>query len=311
MTKIPDVESPTVTAIYEAYELKSDNGFRPHLGASVIGRACDREIWSIFRWITKANHEGRVLRLFDTGNHAEPRMVADIRATGATCLDVDPTTGRQFRVEAHGAHFGGSLDGVAKGLREAPETWHVAEFKTHGNKSFQKLKKEGVNKSKPEHFAQMQVYMHLTGMTRAFYLAVNKDTDELYSERIRYDKEFSEQIMERAGKIIFAKAPPSRQSEDPSYWECKFCDHWGNCHGGELANRNCRTCLHSTPNANGDWVCELAEGEPPILTVNEQEIGCPDHRFIPPLIAGEQIDLDGDVVVYEMRDGTKWKDEGT
>jgi len=26
----------------------------------------------------------------------------------------------------------------------------------------------------------MQVYMHLAGLDRAFYLAVNKNTDELY-----------------------------------------------------------------------------------------------------------------------------------
>ena len=39
------------------------------------------------------------------------------------------------------------------------------------------LKAKGVEKSKPEHAAQMQVYMHLAGLERAFYLAVNKDTD--------------------------------------------------------------------------------------------------------------------------------------
>ena len=33
----------------------------------------------------------------------------------------------------------------------------------------------------------MQIYMSLTGMTRAMYLAVNKDTDELYSERVNAD----------------------------------------------------------------------------------------------------------------------------
>ena len=35
----------------------------------------------------------------------------------------------------------------------------------------------------------MQSYMHLAGLERAFYLAVNKNTDELYQERIRYDAE--------------------------------------------------------------------------------------------------------------------------
>lgn len=54
-------------------------------------------------------------------------------------LEVDPETGRQFRVEAHGGHFGGSLDAVALGLLEAPKTCHVVEFKTHSAKSFAEL----------------------------------------------------------------------------------------------------------------------------------------------------------------------------
>ena len=62
MAAIPEFVSPTIERIYKAYKIKSDNGWRPHLGASVIGRECDREVWSIFRWITKADHEGRILR---------------------------------------------------------------------------------------------------------------------------------------------------------------------------------------------------------------------------------------------------------
>ena len=68
----------------------------------------------------------------------------NLRATGATVLEVDPETGRQWRVEAHGGHFGGSLDAVAIGLREAPKTWHVVEFKTHSAKSFRDLVAKGV-----------------------------------------------------------------------------------------------------------------------------------------------------------------------
>ena len=38
---------------------------------------------------------------------------------GVTVWDVDPDTKQQFRVEAVGGHFGGSLDGVLMGLIEA------------------------------------------------------------------------------------------------------------------------------------------------------------------------------------------------
>ena len=56
---------------------------------------------------------------------------------------------------------------VALGLLEAPKTWHVVEFKTHSAKSFRELAAKGVAEAKPQHWAQMQVYMHLTGITRA------------------------------------------------------------------------------------------------------------------------------------------------
>ena len=167
MAELPETPTPTLTAIYADYEARQGNGFRDHLGASIIGKSCARALWYDFRWVTPARHSGRLLRLFETGQLEEDRLVRNLRATGATVLEVDPETGRQFRVEAHGGHFGGSLDGVAIGILEAPKTWHVLEFKTHGVKSFNELTAKGVVLAKPQHAAQMQIYMHLTGITRA------------------------------------------------------------------------------------------------------------------------------------------------
>ncbi len=60
----------------------------------------------------------------------------------------------------------------------------MLEFKTHSAKSFADLAAKGVEASKPQHVAQMQIYMHLTGITRALYVAVCKDTDALHIERV-------------------------------------------------------------------------------------------------------------------------------
>ena len=139
MAELPAITSLTREAIFSAYEADTRDGFRTHLGASLIGKECERALWYDFRWATKAKFPGRVLRLFETGNREEDRLVGNLRRTGATVLELDPETGRQFRVQAHGGHFGGSLDGVAINLLEAPKTWHVLEFKTHSNKSFNDL----------------------------------------------------------------------------------------------------------------------------------------------------------------------------
>jgi hypothetical protein len=179
----------TVAAIYAAYEAAQGDGYRDHLGASSIGAPCDRAIWYSWRWTTRARHTGRLLRLFQTGHMAEDRFIRDLRRIGVQVLPVDPDTGKQWEYRDETGHFGGSMDGVGLGFIEAPKTWHALEFKTHGAKSFAKLLDEGVAVSKPQHMAQMQVYMHLAGLDRCFYMAVNKDTDELYQERVAYDAE--------------------------------------------------------------------------------------------------------------------------
>ena len=306
MAELPAITSLTREAIFAGYEADASDGFRSHLGASLIGKACERALWYDFRWTTKARFEGRVLRLFETGNREEERLVRNLRRTGATVLEVDPETGRQFRVQAHGGHFGGSLDGVAIHLLEAPKAWHVLEFKTHSNKSFTDLVAKKVRESKPQHFAQMQIYMHLMGMNRAMYLAVNKDTDDLYVQRVEADVAYTEQLLEKARRIIFAPTPLPRISEEPSWYQCRLCDHADVCHGPRAAEINCRTCLHSTP-VEGGWHCD--RHQKPLSEV-DQRTGCEQHLYLPPLVPAAQVDAGEDWVDYQFSDGVRWRDAG-
>jgi hypothetical protein len=302
MAVLPPPPTPTRSAIYAAYEANRDDGFRDHLGASLIGKSCERALWFDFRWVTPAQFCGRMLRLFETGQLEEARLVRNLRATGATVLDLDPETGRQWRVEAHGGHFGGSLDAVAIGLKEAPKTWHVVEFKTHSVKSFRDLTTKGVTESKPQHWAQMQIYMHLTGITRALYVAVCKDTDDLHIERARADADAAGRLMDKARRVIDAKRPPVRISDDPSWWECRFCSHHPVCHEGAAAALTCRSCLHATPVAGG-WHCARFDRA---LDHEAQRHGCPRHLFVPDLVGGEVADAGEDHVIYRMPDGSRW-----
>ena len=195
-----------------------------------------------------------MLRLFETGRREEDRLVRDLRRTGATVLDIDPETGRQWRVDAHGGHFGGSLDAVAIGLLEAPKTWHVVEFKTHGLKSFTVLKQGGVAPSKPQHWAQMQIYMHLTGITRALYVAVCKDTDELHIERTRADGAERRASAGEGARVIDAARPPSRIAEDPAWWRVPLLQpsRPSATRATGRPSVTCRSCLHATP-VEGGW----------------------------------------------------------
>ncbi len=223
--------SETVEAIYAYYKKVGDaEPTRGYLGASSIGHHCERYLWYRFRYCCKPEFSGRMRRLFVTGDLEESRFRDDLIDIGCTVYTLGDS-GDQYEVSALGGHFSGHMDGCALGIPEAPKTWHVLEFKTHNAKSFTKLKKEGVEKSKPQHYAQCQIYMHLTGMTRCLYLAKNKDTDELYSERSEYDKVLSESYIARARGIITNATPPSGISERSDYYQCKRCDARAICFG--------------------------------------------------------------------------------
>lgn len=295
-------DSATVAAIYAAYADKAEDT-RAHLGASEIGHDCDRKLWLGFRWATKPQFSGRQRRLFETGHLAESRMIANLRMTGATILDRDPSTGRQWLVAEYGGHFGGSLDALGYGILEAPQTWHVVEFKTHNQKSFTHLQKHGVVESKPMHYVQTQVYMYKMRATRTLYMAHNKNTDELYTERYKLDKQVAEWALDRAKRIIFSAEPPARLSDNADYYICRWCDHLENCHNGAFAEINCRTCLHSTPLTDGTWHCDEHNK---LLTVDEQRAACTRHMYVPQLVDGEPVRADTDGVLYRMRDGSEW-----
>ncbi len=309
MAAIPQVTSPTIAAIEAAVVRDSKREDDVVIRASSIGHQCERHLWYRFRWAhAPQSFDGRMLRLFETGHLEETRMILWLHLAGVSVEALDPATSDQWEVEALGGHFKGHLDGIAEGVVEAPVTPHLLECKTHNAKSFAQLKQHGVSVAKPEHVSQMQVYMHLKGLTRALYIAKNKDNDELYVERIRYDANAALALLAKAERIKNASQPLPRISDDPDHYLCKAfnCASYGVCHGGERVRVNCRTCLHSTP-IDGGWRCEKFDT---LLSLEDQKSGCAAHLYIPALVPGEQIDADdqGRWVTYRMRDGSEWVD---
>jgi hypothetical protein len=194
------------------------------------------------------------------------------------------------------------MDGCASGITTGGQKRHVLEFKTHSAKSFADLKKKGVAKAKPEHFAQIQWYMGKSGMDRALYLAVNKDTDELYSERIEFNQVEFEKINAKAESIIFATEPPSKISDDPKFYLCNWCSHNSVCHGNRVPDLSCRSCCHSTPEREGDgrWSCAK---HGPEIPVHAQRAGCGNHLPLPFLLTyAEPLDAGDGWILFKRKD---------
>ncbi len=276
MPKLPAPQHSTAEAIYQwhAAQQAKEPAHRKHLGASVIGHECKRHIWYVFRWALAQQFDGRMLRLFDTGKREESRILDELRAIGCQVWDTDEN-GQQFTVSACDGHFGGSMDGVVQGLPEAPKTPHLFECKTHKDKSYKALLKDGIP---ARHRWQMQAYMTPADLPAAVYVAVNKDTDEIYIERVKSDPDLGRRILETAQYVIDSPEPPPRIADDAEHFVCKLCPFSSICHGDKLPEVNCRTCAHSTPVENGQWRCEQQAR-------NTDGTACDAHVYIPALVA--------------------------
>jgi hypothetical protein len=308
----------TTEAIFKTYEEKQaktakEKPRKGRLGCGRVGMKCERALWYEFRQCTPVSFGGRMLRLFDRGQIEEPRIVADLRNIGCTVHEVDASTGGQFAVSALGGHLAGYMDGAALGVPEAPDVWHLLEFKTINKKGFSTLSSQGAEKCKPEHFGQMQLYMHLGGLKWALYICCNKDTDELYAERIEYDKAKADLLMQKSARVVEDNEAPARVSEDSNNYLCRFCDHKPLCFGSQApapavpCEVNCRTCAHSTADTSGEggkWHCDKHNHG---LNVTQQKAACDSHLFLPSLVRiGTPVDGDGDHVKYEKPDGTQF-----
>lgn len=284
MAKLPD-HSPTRDAIYASYEERNKPYYPNRLGMAQLGKPCAREIWYQFRWVAQASFEGRMYRLFETGQREEERMLKNLEDIGVEVHAFDQD-GKQFTVVSCDGHSKGKLDGALLGVLEAPKTWHVFEGKTHSLKSFEYLKQHGVQKAKPEHYGQCQLYMGHTGMTRALYFAVCKNTDEIYIERIEYDELAFIVLENKAQEIVFGPAAPERAGRSPEDSVCRFCNFKGLCHGTALQQQstprvNCRTCMFLEACPQGEWFCKRHKKT---IDYDTQCSGCDKHLFHPDLL---------------------------
>jgi len=293
--KIPE-SNHSIQALVDKHHESQAEPPRGHMGCSQLGHPCDRWLWLSFRWAVQPKFPGRILRLFRRGQMEETTIVSDLRAIG---LDVRGSGKQQTRVD-FGCHVSGSIDAVIEsGVPEAPKKRHIAEFKTHSAKSFADLEKKGVADSKPEHWVQMQLYMHGTKVDRALYLAVCKDDDRIYTERINYDQAAADKAVERGRRLALSDRMPEPISTDPSWYQCKFCDAYKFCHQSKTTEHvNCRTCAHSTAKDDSTWHCAKWDDTIPL---EAQRTGCEGHVLHPDLVAWQRKDgPDEWTAVYEI-----------
>lgn len=297
---MPLIVDPLIDDIYRSYEAKGRaEPQRPHLGASLLGEACERKIHLSFRWADVPRFDGRLFRLFERGKREEPWLIDDLKAVGIRILAT------QVPLEPFEGHGGGTCDIIADGFFEAPAKPHVVEGKTLSEWGFKHLEKVGLEEGKPVYFAQLQIYMHELrekyGTERGMFFAINKNNDEYYKERVKLSCTYVKELRAKLRRIRdSARIPPHLGGA--SNQECKYCHFKEACYSPEFVPQiNCRTCLHATALPDGTWNCAHHRK---LLREEEQRRGCPSHLFHPDMLPyGDPLKASEEEVVYRDRGG--------
>lgn len=258
--------------IYEQYAACQGQP-RPHMGCSMLGHPCERWLWLSYRWAVIERFDGRFLRLFQRGQREEAVVIADLESIGVEFMR---SKDGQFRVDFGGGPVSGSVDAVISGgLPGREDEKFIVEIKTHNRKSFDALAKIGVKKAKFQHWVQMQLYMLGSDIHNALYVAVCKDSDDIYTEIIDFDEEKAVYYFNRGTRIALDANMPPPLSSDPSWYECKWCAAHDFCHTSrQTAQVNCRTCGHASPGQEGFYCGHHGGGAIPL---DFQRTGCESH----------------------------------
>ena len=263
MVDLTEFKNPIEDAIERIHEEKLP---RPYLGCSSIGHSCDRHLWYQLRWAHKNFIPSKLLRIFERGDLEEERIVRLLEKIG--CL----VEGRQYSISDFGGHFGGHIDGLVTGVPGAEKTTHLLEIKTANDRNWKMFKKDGVKLNSAKYYAQVQLYMGYLKLKRALFVCVNKNDEQIYFERIKFDESEFKFYKRKAFSILSSEEIPDKIG-DATWYECKFCSSFDICHGGAKELETCRMCKHSSIADNRSWECELHKKN---LTLEEQENGCKD-----------------------------------
>jgi hypothetical protein len=274
------VSTAMVKAVDAAIEADNTEGYRSHLGASVIGNECLRYLFYHFRWMHREVHSGQMLRLFQVGHGLETRVRYWLTQIGFEFIDNLPN-GEQIRFSDLSEHFGGSVDGIFIAPRWGITEPTLLECKTSKTGSeFDNLDKKGMRDTKEQHYIQNSVYGKGLNLRNVLYVCENKNDSDWFFELLPLDMQVAENAYKKASFVIFeTTTPPRKISEKRNFFKCNMCSMRGLCHDGVTPDVNCRSCQNATPAPEGQWLCNhWGQIIPKDAILN----ACSEHRPIQP-----------------------------
>ena len=244
-----------VSRIDAGFDAEPLREVRSYIGASSVGTKCDVEIELSLRGFPDGQIDAPLKRIFRDGHRIETEVVKDLRRAGYLVLDVDETTGRQWRFELAGGHVVCNTDGLID--LQGDEVMSLLEIKSMKGTLFNAFKKHGVKKSHPKYWDQMMMMMGMGDLAQCLFIAYNKDTSRYWCQIVEYDPLEWAFIKSRIETVW--KGEARKISNDPGIFACKFCFKVSGCFGLTDPKLACTTCQHAKPITSGDkaWWCNL------------------------------------------------------
>jgi len=102
MVSLPEPTDPTLDAVDAALVARRETRFSRRLGASSIGRECERSLWLEFRWAKVPEFDAMSIKRFEDGDRGEAIMAERLRM-----LNPEPVDRAAVHDNSHGTYFPG------------------------------------------------------------------------------------------------------------------------------------------------------------------------------------------------------------
>lgn len=234
---------------------------RSYVGASGVGNPCQAYQALCLRGFPSDTPEPKLIRIFAEGHRIETMVVEHLRAAGFKVEAVDPATGRQWKFFSQDGHHICNLDGF---ITMPGEDRMVLEIKSMNHDSFVAFKNQGIAKSHPMYYDQMQDQMALVEgsaipVRKALMVAYCKDNSEFWLEIVSADRPRQGELSQRAVNAIY-HAQAKRATTFEASFTCKECFKRTACwHPEKAVVSHCSQCKFATPTERKEWLCTLRQ----------------------------------------------------
>lgn len=213
--------------------LYSSKEKRKYLGCSILGHPCDRYLW--YNWkgvepplpILNTNDDINKLTKqqirFEIGHILEDHLIQLMGKIGYFIID------KQKAVGLLNGNIKGHVDGI---IFDSQRNKYVLEIKTMNEHRFKSLIKKRVKNGFPEYWSQCQAYMKGLDIEQTLFIAINKNTGELYKEIIYYNSQDADGLLLKAQRIFqYEDVPPVyNEIEGRKPMVCYGCDFQSHCY---------------------------------------------------------------------------------